>query len=231
MQVNIISASKRTSSFVIIGSAVILLLLLVAGLLLFINLPDANAFNDRVEQIFIENDALTTTESIKLLEVLAQSGTSFAEVLQSYRVIIFILLLLTSALLLSALFFLLTNYGLNRQMGELQRQGMVITSLVLNREDRVVEINDLEIELTAAIAETMAVLCEARLDDDVLSGAELEAMISGKSKELVDEASGATRIKRLRDHLGNQIVSQLLIKNLSRRGYMLAVDKDVIKLI
>ena len=101
MQVNTSFDTKRRS-FVIYGSALVLGLLLLAGILLFLNLPDANAFNDRVEQIFVENDALTTTENVKLLEVLAQSGTAFADVLNSYRVIIFILLVLASALLLSA---------------------------------------------------------------------------------------------------------------------------------
>ncbi len=42
---------------------------------------------------------------------------------------------------------------------------------------------------------------------------------------------GATRIKRLRDTLGNQMVSELLVKNIARRGYMLAIDKDVIRMV
>jgi len=221
---------KRKGSLVLYGSAIVLFLLIVGSILLFINLPDANAFNDRVEQIFVENDALTTTENIKLLEVLAQSGTAFADVLASYRVILFILLVLTSSLLLLALYFLLTNHGLQKQMGEMTRSGMVINSLVVNREERIVLINDMEFELTDAICETLSVLCEARLDDDVLTGAELEAMISGRATHDVDEASGATRIKRLRDHLGNQIISNVLIKNISRKGYILAVDKDVIRM-
>jgi DNA-binding winged helix-turn-helix (wHTH) protein len=79
--------------------------------------------------------------------------------------------------------------------------------------------------------ETLSVLAEARLDDDVLSGAEIEAIVSGRSAADCDEAAGATRIKRLRDTLGNQMVSELLVKNIARRGYMLAVDKDVIKVL
>ena len=59
---------------------------------MFLNLPDANAFNARVEQIFVENNDLTTESEIKLLEILAQSGTSFSEVLISYRSVIFVLL-------------------------------------------------------------------------------------------------------------------------------------------
>jgi len=79
--------------------------------------------------------------------------------------------------------------------------------------------------------ETMSVLAEARMDDDVMSGSEIEGVISGKDASDCEEAAGATRIKRLRDTLGNQIVSELLVKNIARRGYMLAIDKDVIKVI
>ena len=75
------------------------------------------------------------------------------------------------------------------------------------------------------------VLAEARMDEDVLSGVEIESMITGKSTADSDEAAGATRIKRLRDALGNQMVSELLVKNISRKGYVLAVDKEIIKMI
>ncbi len=56
-------------------------------------------------------------------------------------------------------------------------------------------------------------------------------MISGRNAADCDEAAGATRIKRLRDTLGNQMVSELLIKNIARKGYMLSIDKDVIRMI
>ena len=79
--------------------------------------------------------------------------------------------------------------------------------------------------------ETMSVLAEARMDDDVLSGAALEALISGRDASDCEEAAGATRIKRLRDGLGNQLVSELLVKNIARKGYMLAVEKDVIRVL
>jgi DNA-binding winged helix-turn-helix (wHTH) protein len=79
--------------------------------------------------------------------------------------------------------------------------------------------------------ETISILAEARLDDELLSGAQIEAIISGRSESDCDEAAGATRIKRLRDGLGNQLVSELLIKNIARRGYMLAIDKDVIEVL
>lgn len=221
----------KSRSIALWGSLLIIGLLLVASIILFMNLPDANMFNDRVERIFVENDALTSPNETKLLEILAQSGTSFSEVLQGYRFIIFVLLVLSSALLISALYFLISNYGLSQRMTEIERAGIYITSLVVNRDERVVYINNMEFDLTEAICETLSVLCEARLDDEVISGSDLEAMISGKSRVDSDEAAGATRIKRLRDHLGNQMMSQLLIKNISRKGYMLAIEKDVIKMI
>lgn len=213
------------------GSALVLLLLLVTAVTLFVSLPDANAFNDRVARIFAENDALTTSEQIKLLEVMAQSGTAFAEVLASYRLIIFILLVLASALLLSAFYFLFTNYGLSQRLDTYQKQGIHITSLIVSRDERVVYINNMEFELTESIMETLSVLCEARMDDEVMSGTALESMISGKPETDCEEAAGATRIKRLRDQLGNQIVSQLLVKNISRKGYILAIEPEAIRVI
>lgn len=224
-------AVLRPRNVVVSGSVLVLVLVLVTAVVLFISLPDANAFNDRVARIFAENDALTTGEQIKLLEIMAQSGTAFGEVLASYRMIIFILLILASALLLSALYFLFTNYGLSQRLDTFEQQGIHITSLIVSRDERVVHINNMEFELTAAIMETLGVLCEARLDDEVMSGAQLEAAITGKRETDCEEAAGATRIKRLRDQLGNQIVSQLLVKNISRKGYMLAIDPDVIRML
>ena len=109
--------------------------------------------------------------------------------------------------------------------------GIQVNSLLISREENTVYLNNLGFKLTAAAMETMSVLAEARMDDDVLSGSEIEGMISGRTAADCDEAAGATRIKRLRDTLGNQIVSELLVKNIARRGYMLAIDKDVIKVI
>ena len=77
----------------------------------------------------------------------------------------------------------------------------------------------------------LAVLAEARMDDEVLTGAQIEAVISGRNEADCDEAAGATRVKRLRDALGNQLVSELLVKTIARRGYVLAVGKDALKMI
>lgn len=234
MQDNISSATdtrRSGSRIVAFGIIAIVAILLVAAVLLFLNLPDANAFNARVERIFIENDALTSGQDIKLLEILAQSGTAFSDVLASYRIVIFVLLVFATALLVAALVFLVTIIALNRRMSEIERSGIQVSSLLISRDENMVLLNNMEFKLTKAAIETLSVLAEARMDEDVLTGAQIEAVISGRATEDCDEAAGATRIKRLRDSLGNQMVSELLVKNISRKGYMLAIDKDVIRMI
>jgi len=216
---------------VAIGIAVIVAILFVAAILLFTNLPDANAFNARVEAIFVANDDLTSGAEIKLLEILAESGTVFSGVLESYRTVIFVLLIFATALLVSALVFLVAIILMNRRMGEIERTGIQVSSLLISREENTVYLNNMEFKLTTAAIETLSVLAEARMDGDVLSGAEIEAVISGRNSVDCDEAAGATRIKRLRDTLGNQLVSELLIKNIARKGYMLSIDKDVIQMV
>lgn len=213
------------------GLAAIAIVLLAGVGLLFWALPDANAFNTQVERIFVENDDLTSRAEIKLLEILAQSGTAFSDTLTSYRVVIFVLLIFASAMLIAALVFLIMLISFNRRMAQIERVGIQVNSLLISREENTVYLNNLGFKLTDAAMETMSVLAEARMDDDVLSGSEIEGVISGRSAVDCDEAAGATRIKRLRDMLGNQIVSELLVKNIARRGYMLAIDKDVIKVI
>ncbi len=221
-------AGNRVVGF---GIAAIVFILLAAAVFLFLNLPDANAFNARVERIFIENDDLRSGAEIKLLEILAQSGTSFSDVLTSYRMVIFVLLVFSTALLLAALMFLVTIITLNRRISAIQRSGIQVASLLISRESRAVYINDMEFALTEAALETLAVLAEARMDDEVLTGAQIEAVISGRNEVDCEEAAGATRVKRLRDTLGNQLVSELLVKTIARRGYVLAVGKDVIRMM
>jgi DNA-binding winged helix-turn-helix (wHTH) protein len=213
------------------GIGAIVLILLGAAVLLFLNLPDANAFNARVERLFVENDALRSGAEIRLLEILAQSGTAFSEVLASYRMVIFVLLVFAAALLIAALVFLVTIVALNRRISAIQRSGIQVSSLMISREARAVYINDMEFALTEAAIETLSVLAEARMDDEVLTGAEIEGVITGRRAADCDEAAGAVRVKRLRDALGNQMVSELLVKTIARRGYVLAVGKDVIRVI
>lgn len=222
---------RRGSRVLGFGLAAIVGILLGAAVLLFLSLPDANAFNARVERIFVENDALVGPEVIRLLEILAQSGTAFADVLTSYRMIIFVLLVFAAALLIASLVFLVVILGLNRRMSEIQRQGIQVSSLLISRAENAVVLNDMTFKLTEAAIETLSVLAEARMDDEVMTGAQIEAVISGRDAADCDEAAGATRIKRLRDALGNQLVSELLVKNIARKGYVLSVGKDTIRMM
>jgi DNA-binding response OmpR family regulator len=145
--------------------------------------------------------------------------------------VMFVLLVFAAALLVASLVFLVMLVAMNRRMAQIERSGIQVSSLLISREENTVYLNDMGFKLTDAAMETLAVLAEARMDDDVLTGAEIEAMISGRQAADCDEAAGATRIKRLRDTLGNQMVSELLVKNIARRGYMLAIDKTVIQVL
>ncbi|MFV0514430.1 MAG: transcriptional regulator [Jhaorihella sp.] len=226
-----VTDARRSGTLIVgFGIAAIVAILVAAGAVLLLTLPDANAFNARVERLFVENDLTAQTE-IKLLEILAQSGTAFSDTLASYRMVIFVLLVFAAAMMIAALVFLIMLVTLNRRMAQIERTGIQVTSLIISREENTVYLNNLDFQLTAAAMETLAVLAEARMDDEVLSGAEIEATISGRDAADCDEAAGATRIKRLRDTLGNQIVSALLVKNIARRGYMLAIEKDVISMV
>lgn len=222
-------ALRAGSRAVAWGIAAVVAILALTGAALLLTLPDANAFNDRVERLFVESDLLTGQAEIRLLEILAQSGTAFSEVLASYRVVIFVLLVFASALLVAALVLLVAIVALNRRMSAIRAAGIEVSTLTLSRAEGKVYLNGMTFTLTPAAMETLAVLAEARMDDDVLSGAEIEAVISGRPAADCDEAAGATRIKRLRDTLGNQMVSELLVRNIARKGYVLAVDKGVIR--
>ena len=234
MQDNSISAIEARQiggKVVTFGIIAIVAILLGAGAVLLLTLPDANAFNARVETIFVENDDLTKQADLKLLEILAQSGTAFAAILSSYRMVIFVLLTFATGMMIAALVFLVMLITMNRRMAQIEKSGIQVNSLLISRDEKKVYLNNMGFKLTDAAMETLSILAEARMDDDVLSGIELEAIISGKSQADCEEAAGATRIKRLRDTLGNQLVSELLVKNIARRGYMLAIDKDVIRVI
>lgn len=217
--------------FVVIGICAVAGLLVIGAVVMFWALPDANAFNTQVERIFIENDNLTSASEIKLLEILARSGTAFSDTLRNYRVLTGVLLIFAAAMLVAAVVFLTLLITFNRRMAQIERTGIQVSSLLISREENKVYLNNLGFKLTDAAMETLAVLAEARMDDDILTGSEIEGVISGRSAADCDEAAGTTRIKRLRDTLGNQMVSELLVKNIARRGYMLAIDKDVIKVL
>ena len=98
-----VSEVRNAGSRVIaLGICAIVALLVVAGTVLLLTLPDGNAFNARIERLFVEND-LTTQAEVKLLEILAQSGTAFADTLASYRMVIFVLLVFATAMMIAAL--------------------------------------------------------------------------------------------------------------------------------
>lgn len=228
---SVTEARALGSRAVVLGIGAIVAILLVAAVFLFLTLPDAGTFNARVTQLFVENDDLTSNAEIKLLEILAGSGTAFAETLASYRMVIFVLLVFATAMLVAALVFLVMLVTMNRRMAQIERAGMEVNSLLISREENTVYLNNMEFKLTPAAIETLSVLAEARMDGDILNGSELEGVISGRRAADCDEAAGATRIKRLRDALGNQMVSELLVKNIARKGYMLSIDSDVIKMV
>ncbi|WP_291728983.1 hypothetical protein [Leisingera sp. F5] len=228
--ISVSEARAAGSRVIALGIAAMVALLVVAGTVLLLTLPDANAFNARVERLFVEND-LTAQAEIKLLEILAQSGTAFADTLTSYRMVIFVLLVFATAMLVAALTVLGMLVMLNRRMAQIERSGIQVNELLISRDENTVYLNNMGFKLTPAAMETLSVLAEARLDDDVLSGAEIEAVISGRASADCEEAAGATRIKRLRDTLGNQMVSELLVKNIAKRGYVLAISRDVIRMV
>lgn len=232
MQTTSVTDTRRSGTRIVaVGVAAIIFILGGAATILFLTLPDANAFNARVERLFVENANLQSQAEIKLLEILAQSGTAFSDTLSSYRLVIFVLLAFATALLIASLVFLVMLVVLNRRMAQIEQNGIQVNSLLISRDENAVYLNNMAFKLTAAAIETLSVLAEARMDDDILSGAEIEAMISGRDAAVCDEAAGATRIKRLRDTLGNQMVSELLVKTVARRGYMLTIDKDVIRMV
>ncbi len=228
---SVIETRRSGGRIVALGIGAIVLILLACAAWLLLTLPDANAFNTRVEQLFLTNDTLTGQAEIKLLEILAQSGTAFADTLASYRTVILVLLVFATGMMIAALVFLVGLISMNRRMAQIERSGIQVTSLIVSREEKTAYLNEMGFKLTDAAMETLSVLAEARMDDDVLSGVELESVISGRPATDCDEAAGATRIKRLRDSLGNQMVSQLLVKNIARKGYVLSIDKDVIEVL
>ncbi|MGY3669386.1 hypothetical protein ACW9UM_10905 [Marinovum sp. KMM 9989] len=222
---------RSGSRLVQFGVIAIVAILALTAVFLFLTLPDANAFNARVERIFVENDALTSDAEIKLLEILALSGTAFSETLSSYRMVIFVLLIFAAALLIATLVFLVMLVALNWRMAQIEHSGIQVSSLLISRDEKTVYLNNMGFKLTDAAIETLCVLAEARMDEEVLTGVQIEAMISGRPEPDCEEAAGATRVKRLRDGLGNQLVSALLVKNIARRGYVLSVGKDVIRVL
>ncbi|MEZ7812918.1 MAG: hypothetical protein QMC17_01060 [Paracoccaceae bacterium] len=221
-------ATKQNHS---LKALMVVLIGFVLGLFawLFFKLPDPSIFNANVERIFIETDFISQTE-IKLLEVLASSGSLFESSLQLQSQIIFTLMTLTFALAIVSAGLLFSNLSIRQQFQEFKSHALMASSIALNRDENMVVINEDRFTLTRSNIDTLALFMEARMDADYLSGVDLEAMISGKSPQDCEEAAGVMRIKRLRDALGNQIISELLVRHVPGKGYFLDIPKDRIKL-
>ena len=225
------SSISATKSMILIKRVALVLVTFVVGLFIWVllRLPDPQVFNANVERIFIETD-LSTQAEIKLLEVLAASGSLFEESMGLYTQIVTALLILCLALLIVAIGLLVLNLDLRARNREAQSRTLRVNQIRLNRAEGFVQINDDRFKLTASNLETLAVLLEARLDDEYLNGAALEAIVAGKAESECEEAAGAVRIKRLRDQLGNQLISELLLRHVSGRGYTLDVAPDRVEL-
>ena len=105
------------------GAAAVVVILGATAVFLFVALPEAGAFNDRVERLFVESEGLVGPIEIRLLEILGRSGTAFSEVLASYRVVLFVLLLFATALLIACVALLAAIVTVNRRMAEIERVG------------------------------------------------------------------------------------------------------------
>ena len=55
--------------------------------------------------------------------------------------------------------------------------------------------------------------------------------VEAEARKALAEGRRAEGVTRLRDALGNQLVSELLVKTIARRGYVLAVGKDAIRMV
>ena len=132
------------------GIIAIVVILAGAGAVLLLTLPDANAFNMRVERLFVENDDLTKQAELKLLEILAQSGTAFAAILSSYRMVIFVLLIFATGMMIAALVFLVMLIAMNRRMAQIEKSGIQVNSLLISRDEKKVYLNNMGFKLTDA---------------------------------------------------------------------------------
>jgi len=220
-----IKSDKVFSSVIIIG----LILTVLAFCLLYFMVPDPQVFNNRIENIFIEND-FTNQVEIKLLEVLAQSGSLFENSIALYSRIIFTLFFVVLTIMMICVGLIFSNIELRKQFGLLQSTSLNAQSIELLRSENSVQINGDWFQLSESNIETLSVLLECGLDGEYINALSLESIISGKNKSDCDDNSGAMRIKRLRDNLGGQLISSKLIKHVPSKGYQIICPKSNIKL-
>ena len=217
---------KRDTVFLIIIIVGFLLTVLAFGALYFA-VPDPLVFNSAVEKIFVENDFTQQTD-LKLLEVLAQSGSLFEGSIALYSKIIFTLFFVVLTVMMICFAFIFSNIELRKQFNLLQASSFNARSIELLRSENSVQINGDLFQLTASNSETLSVLMEGALDGDYVTGVQLESIISGKDEAECDDNSGAMRIKRLRDNLGGQIIATKLIRHVPSKGYQINSPKGSI---
>jgi len=183
----------------------------------------------KIEGIFIENDFTKQTE-IKLLEVLAQSGSLFENSVALYSKIIFTLFFVVLTVMMICVALIFSNIELRKQFDLLQDSSFNAQSIELLRSENSVQINGDWFQLTTSNIETLSVLLECGLDDEYITGTALESILSGKNEIDCDDNAGAMRIKRLRDNLGGQIIASKFIRHVPSKGYQITSSKNNIKL-
>jgi len=104
----------KPQTLILWGAAIILLLIISALALIIWSVPDPRVFNENIEKVFLENDFSTQTE-IKLLEVLASSGSLFESSISLYSSIIFTLVIITISMMVISFGSLMSNIHLRQQ--------------------------------------------------------------------------------------------------------------------
>ena len=114
--------------------------------MLFVSLPDANAFNARVERIFVENDALTTAAIRSgFWKCWRSPAPLFPTCWSATALIIFVLAgLCDRPSDRRACCFWSMILSLNRRMEAIQKQGIQVSSLIISRSENAVVLNDME---------------------------------------------------------------------------------------
>lgn len=118
---------------------------------------------------------------------------------------------------------------MNWCMVQIEKFGIQVNFLLISCDEKKVYLNNMGFKLMDVVFEIFLILVEVWMDDDVLLGIELEVIIFGKFQVDCEEVVGVICIKCLCDVLGNQMVSEFLVKNIVWCGYMLGIDKLVIK--
>ena len=130
-----------------IGLAAIVAILAISAVLLFVNLPDGDAFNSAIREIFVNRPtSATPRRNARCSRSSPKPAPPFSGVLASYRAVMFVLMVFAAALLIACLVFLVTIVTLNRRIGEIERRGIQVSSMILSREERVVLINNLGVQ-------------------------------------------------------------------------------------